>query len=271
MSTPTLTPINLFYEERRAELESTTGRKRLPITEVVDIWQTLSEEEKSQWEEKAAAAQKAYLEECTKRALERLEAEENGEEEEEEEEEQEEEEEDAQEDGEEEDAGETSGFDGPPRLPAGRVKRIAQAGTEVGIVSKEMVFACSKAAELFVEKVLWATTKIMPTNRSRIDKQHLNTALRTSSTPEAFQYFLEELQPAPPAPPEPPPRGNKKKAQAAKSSASKPPSKEQKNIKRKAKDESDAVPQAEAEAPPAKRRGRPPRAKAADEAVDIVG
>lgn len=264
---PTLTAFAFFFEGKKAELEA-GGRTRPTTAEAVDLWRALSVEEREPWEEKAAAAQDAYLQECTKKALERLEAADAGVEEGDGEEDDGEQDDEGQEDGDGEDAGESSGFEGPPRLPFSRVKKVAQLGTsEVGLLGKEASFTMCKAAELFLEKVTWATLRVMQRDsRKTMLASHLTSALKLSSTPEAYQYFLEELQPAPPEPPEPPPKGSKKKSAAKGAGAAKAVASDKAAApakpaaaakgKRKAADDNAAEAPAEAsDAPPPAKRG----------------
>ena len=231
---PILTAFALFHEAKKAELEG-NGRK-LPTVEVAEYWRALSEEERNTWNEKAASAQEVYMQECTKRFQEAGE--------------------DNEDDGEDGDDGdgdgenaeeddETSGFDGPMRFPKGRVKKIALAGLSdnptVGKVGSEATFVFGKAAELFVEHLAWSTSRVMSRDTKKtMTVNHMTSAMRMSSAPETYQYFLEELQPKPEPPPEPPPA--KKKAppkekgppREKKEPKEKPPPKEPKPEKPKA-------------------------------------
>lgn len=216
---PLLTPFSLFHESKKAELDA-VGRSRLPIVEVVDCWRLLAEEDRKKWEEKATAVQEAYLHECTNKFLEDT-KEVGGDDEDEGGDGEDEAEAEADgDDGDEEDPGDSS-FHGPPRLPRSRVKRIAERATaEVGITAgRDATFALGKATELFLEKCTWMVLRnAARETRKTVLASHLTTALRLSTAPEAYQYFVEELQPAPP--PEPA-KVVKKKPSAKKAAAPK--------------------------------------------------
>ena len=230
---PVLTALALFTEAKKAEIEG-NGRK-LPTVEVIEAFRALSEEDRNTWSEKAASAQEAYLQESTKRFLEAgADDEDEGEDGE-----------DGDGDGDDaEEDTETSGFEGPLRIAVSKVKKIAEKGLSdtltVSRVSKEANFAFGKAAELFVEHLAWSTLRVMSRDTRKVmTLSHVTSAMRMSSVPEAFQYFLEELQPAPPEPPPPPPpkkRAPKEKGppKEKKEPKEKPPPKEPKPEKPKA-------------------------------------
>ena len=230
---PVLTALALFTEAKKAEIEG-NGRK-LPTVEAIEAFRALSEEDRNTWSEKAASAQEAYLQESTKRFLEAgADDEDEGEDGE-----------DGDGDGDDaEEDTETSGFEGPLRIAVSKVKKLAEKGLSdtltVSRVSKEANFAFGKAAELFVEHLAWSTLRVMSRDtRKTMTLSHVTSAMRMSSAPEAFQYFLEELQPAPPEPPPPPPpkkRAPKEKGppKEKKEPKEKPPPKEPKPEKPKA-------------------------------------
>jgi hypothetical protein len=127
-----------FFSEGTAEELKKGGWTKVTATELAERWRALSEGHKRPWEEKASAAQEAYLQECTQRFLDADgDAAEAGEEAEEAEE--------GGEGGGEEADDESNGRTSASMiLPFARVKRIAQEHLEHGSMSREGVFTVSK-------------------------------------------------------------------------------------------------------------------------------
>ena len=214
---PTLTAYSFFTMSTVDELKQ-QGRTKVPPAELADRWRSLSDAARKPFDEKAAAAQDAYLKELTQKQLERLESLEGGDddgEENEGEENEENEENEAEEANEEEDAaddiyGRTSA---KAVLPICRVKRMAQDHIEsCAGIGKEATFVTSKAAEVFLERCMWGAVRYMQKqDRKSIKPVDLVAALKLHPSPEVMQFFVEELAPAPPPPPPKPAKDDKKK------------------------------------------------------------
>lgn len=227
---PKLTAYTFFAEHIEAELKGKeVPRSRVSAIEVSSRWRSLSEADRKPWDEKAAAAQETYLQECTQRFVDAGD-DDNGEE--------------ANDDNEDEANGEeeepTEGQTGDDadcrataklNLPTTRVKKIAQVGAEDGrIVGKEAIFTISKvrracaahspharvcspkffacawcgpqACEVFIDRSVWGTVRYMSrSGRKVLNSDDLIAALKLHPSPEVMQFFVDELQPAPPPPP----------------------------------------------------------------------
>ena len=66
-----LTSFFLFSDAKSAELRD-SGRQRVSPNEILEYWRNLSDAERKQYEDKAAKACAAYLEDCTQREVQRL-------------------------------------------------------------------------------------------------------------------------------------------------------------------------------------------------------
>ena len=265
---PKLTAYAHFAEEAEPTLKE-AGRTRVPAIELAERWRKLDAEEKKPFEEKAAAAQEAYLQEMTMRYMDG-EEDEDGEEDHDDEgngEDEENEDDDKQASGDVADCRVTT----KTPFPVARLKRVAAAGAEnVSFIGREATFAISKACEVFIDRLTWGTMRYMRSSgRKVLNAPDLVSALRLHPSPEVMQFFVEELAPAPPAPPPKPANAkggkgkkeNKKKAESKKGEKKEeePPKKEEKakGGKRKASEPAADAAAATESAEPPKKRGRP--------------
>ena len=140
---PRLMPFTLYSDAMTEEFKE-AGRTRISPIELADRWRNLSDEDKKLWEDKAAAAQEAFLKECTQKYLE-ADADEGdaGEPDEDEDARDDADEGEGDDDGAEDD-GSQARISTTLALPHSRVKRITRDHVEVGLVSNEAVFAAGK-------------------------------------------------------------------------------------------------------------------------------
>ena len=123
------------------------------------------------------------------------------------------------------------------------------------VLSVSVCRRCIQAAEVFLDRCVWGAVRLMNrTGRKVVTVADLVSALKLHPCPEAMQYFVEELQPAPPPPPPKPPTAKDNQKKKA------PPPK-------KGKPAEAAVEEAAPEepAPPEKKRAPPSKRKAATE------
>ena len=205
-----LTPFYIFSDAKTAELRE-LGRQRVSTNEIIEYWRNLSEADRKPYEEKAAQACAAYLEECNQREVQRLA--EGGDEEE-----GEDENDDDNEDGEGKDEeGNDESKPDKAQLPLSRIKRIISLGQESKnshLYSRESVFAITKAVEFFLERCVWESARVTArSGRKTLQFQDVVTSMRQHHRPEAMQFFVEEFQPKP-EPPEPKSKPMKRKADA---------------------------------------------------------
>ena len=210
-----LTPFYFFSDSKAAELRE-AGRQRVSTNEVMDYWRALTDAERKPFEEKAAEACAAYLEECTQKAM--LTAEGEGDGDGEEEADEDDEEYKADEGGEDDDSG--SGGELTPMVPLSRVKRIMMLNTADAPKNwgREPTFCVAKGVEFFLERCVWDAARVTGREgRKTISFRDLVTSMRQHPCPESLQYFVEEFQPKP-DPPEPKAKQTGKRKSDAKKS-----------------------------------------------------
>ena len=138
----TLTAFTLYCESTTDELKQ-QGRSRVPATELAKRWKDLSDADRKPWEDKAAAAQEAYLQECTQRFLDKGD---DGEPDEEADGGDEEPNEGEGEGEEAEGADDNVRTSAKTVLPRSKVKRIAQDHLQEGHLGKEATFIVCKVS-----------------------------------------------------------------------------------------------------------------------------
>ena len=180
-----------FYCDAKSEELRQAGRMRVSTNEVMDYWRALSDADRKPWEDQAAKACAAYLEEVMQRAKE-LEGDEGDDDEDEEPADQ---------------GGEDGGAEGADEdaasciLPISRLKKIVRANTEVPTLSKEAVFGVGKATETFLERCVWDAARVTSREkRKTISFRDVVTSMRQHPCPESMQFFVGEPPRMPPPP-----------------------------------------------------------------------
>jgi len=179
---------------------------------VLQHWKALSEQERKEWEDKAAEEQKRYLQECIERASSDPSA--------------------LADSGESE--GESEGGDGEGadagddvltlRVPQARVTRILRCNKDIGKISRDACFLVGKATEDFLEQCVADASRVTArSGRKTIMMRDIITSMREAKNPDALQIFLDEFQPLrePKAVPSKKATASKKRAGAGKAATGK--------------------------------------------------